>query len=345
MPPLPPQSLILEQLQQTVLPAAGVAALVVCLFALLGRWAGALGSACAVVTGFVAANYLFLKPTWTEGRVLPWKQLSETKPWEWLPRAALVLLVVGLASRWLGLILLRVLPERRWWVANILVWAPRIAAVFVVCGWLVSDRWVAEHPWLPWALRAAVLFNWVVLDSIARTGPGLLPVQGIYDERPPEPAGDWTGAGGQVAAYLALVLLAASGVSLYSYWGSPTEASTILGAAMFGVAVAAGVARTDASGAIPAGVVFVPVLMLSCKMSTDTTVPATTFWLLALAPLALSPFLIPRLARHNGWKTRTARAALILIPVVTALVIAGQNATLSFGDEWSGGYPQSKRAV
>ncbi|HUR53463.1 MAG TPA: hypothetical protein VMZ71_05005, partial [Gemmataceae bacterium] len=253
MPPLPPQSLVLEQLQQTVLPAAGVAALVVCLFALLGRWAGALGSACAVAAGFVAANYVFLKPSWADGRVLPWKQLSETKPWEWLPRAALVLLVVGLASRWLGLILMHKVPERRWWVANVFVWAPRLASVFVVGGWLVAERWATEHPWLPWALRAAMLFNWVVLDSIARTGPGLLPVPGIYDERR-EPAGDWTGAGGQVAAYLSLILLAASVVSLYSYWGSPTEVSTILGAAMFGIAVAAGAAKVDASGAIPAGV-------------------------------------------------------------------------------------------
>lgn len=334
MPPLPPQSLVLEQLHHTVLPAAGVAALVVCLFALLGRWSGALGSACGVAAGFVAANYLFLKPTWTEGRVLPWKQVTETKPWEWLPRAALVLLLVGLASRWLGLILLRAMPERRWWVANVFVWCPRAAAVFAVCGWLVSERWTAMHPWLPWALRAAVLLNWVVLDSVARTGPELLPVPEIYDQRRGEPAGDWTGAGGQVAAYLAVILLAASVVSLYSFWGSPTEASTMLGAAMFGVAVAAGVAKTDASGAIPAAVVFVPVVMLSCKMSTDTTVPVTTFWLLALAPLALSPFLIPRLARHNGWKTRTARALLILIPVAAALVLAGQNATLSFGDEW-----------
>lgn len=333
MPPLPPQSLVLEQLQQTVLPAAGVAALVVCLFALLGRWAGAVGSACGAAAGFVAANYLFLKPTWTEGRVLPWKQLTESKPWEWLPRAALVLLLVGLASRWLGLVLARALPEKRWWVANVFVWCPRVAAVFAVCGWLVSDRWAAEHPWLPWALRAVVLLNWVVLDSVARTGPGLLPTTGIYDERK-EPAGEWTGAGGQVTAYLAAILLAASVVSLYSYWGSPTEASTMLGAALFGVAVAVGVAKTDGSGAVPAGVVFVPVVMLSCKMSTDTTVPVTAFWLLSLAPLALSPFLIPRLARHNGWKTRAARAVLILIPVVAAVVLAGQNAELSFGDEW-----------
>jgi hypothetical protein len=333
MPPLPPQSLVLEQLQLSVLPAAGVAALVLCLFALLGRWAGALGSACAVVAGFVAANYLFLAPSWNEGRVLPWKQLAEKKPWEWLPRAALVLILVGLASRWLGFILTRVLPERRWWVANVFVWLPRVAAVFTVGGWLVLERWAEEHAWLPWALRAAMILNWVVLDSIARTGPGLLPpTPGFYDELR-QPAGEWTGAGGQVAAYLSVILLAASATALYSYWGSPTEVSTILASAMFGVAVAAGVTKTDASGAIPAGVAFVPALMLACKMSTETTVPVASFWLLALAPLALSPFLIPRLARHNGWKTRTARAILVMIPVVVALVLAGQNATLSFGIE------------
>ena len=103
-----------------------------------------------------------------------------------------------------------------------------------------------------------------------------------------------------------------------------------------GVAVAAGLGRVDASGAIPAGVLFSPVLLIAGRFSAVEPVPLASLWLIALAPLALTPFLIPRLARHNGWKTRTARAVLVLIPVVVALVLAGQTGTISYGgdDEW-----------
>jgi FtsH-binding integral membrane protein len=307
-----------------------------CVFALLGRPAGAIGAACAVVFGFVAANYEITKPSWTGGRLLPWRPAADTaKPWEWLPRAALVLTLAGLASRGFGLILLRTLPERRWWVANVFVWAPRAAAVLAVCGWLVPADAAAEHPWLRWALSAAVLLNWVVLDSVARTGPGELPATGIYDARH-EPAGDWTGAGGQVAAYLAAVCFAAGGLLLYAHWASVTEVAVILGAALFGVAVAAGLGKVDASGAVPAGVVFPPVLLVAAKFSAVESVPIASLWLVALAPLALAPFLVPRLARHNGWKARAARAVLVLTPVVVALVLAGQAGTISYGgdDEW-----------
>ena len=282
-----------------------------CLFALLGRWAGALGSACAVAGGFVAANYLFKTPGWTDGRVLPWKQVNESKPWEWLPRAALVLILVGLASRWLGLLLARVLPERRWWAANLFVWAPRVAAVVAVSGWLVSERWAAEHSWLPWALPVVMMLNWVVLDTVSRSG-----------------------SGAEVAAYLSVNAMAVGAVLLYMDWAAVTEVAVMLGAALFGVTVAAWLAKTDASGAIPAAVAFLPALMVAGRTSAIGSVPLASFWLLALAPLTLSPFLIPRLAKHDGWKTRTARAVLILIPVLIALVLADQNAKLSFGDDW-----------
>src|SRR5205807_8647466 len=55
--PAPPTAEVVERLYQFALPAAGGAALVVCVFALLGRWAGALGSAAAVVVAFAWANF------------------------------------------------------------------------------------------------------------------------------------------------------------------------------------------------------------------------------------------------------------------------------------------------
>jgi len=117
MPPIPPNADLLPQLQLTILPAVGGAAFVVCAFLLLGRWASALGSAAAIVAAFVWANYAFpsqfktcdfdtpLDTTqWGTGRLIPWKIDEDTKPWHWLPRASLALVIVGLLSRWAGLL-------------------------------------------------------------------------------------------------------------------------------------------------------------------------------------------------------------------------------------------------
>src|SRR5919108_3201727 len=154
MPPLPPTKYVLEALQNDVLPAAGGGALVLCVFLLLGRWAGALGSAAAIVVAFLWANFTLTylkfddKPTWENtARLIPWKPVEGAPGWHWLPRAALVLVVVGLVSRWIGMIAARSLPGRLWWGANLLVWAPRLAGVIVVSGWLASGRAAAAPEW------------------------------------------------------------------------------------------------------------------------------------------------------------------------------------------------------
>jgi hypothetical protein len=104
---------------------------------------------------------------------------------------------------------------------------------------------------------------------------------------------------------------------------------------MFGIAVAAGVGKADTSGAIPAGVVFLPGLVLGGRPSlADNLVPASCFWVLALAPVVLLPFLIPALARRNGWLVRIARPLLVLAPVVVAIVLAAQHEKLAFEEEW-----------
>src|SRR5262245_42930006 len=113
--PLPPIKLVLSGLSNDVLPAAAGGAFILCLFLLLGRWAGALGSAVAVVVAILWANFTlinaqFEEPTWTNTfRLLPWKPGEDVAGWNWLPRAAFVLVVVGLISRWLGMIAARLL--------------------------------------------------------------------------------------------------------------------------------------------------------------------------------------------------------------------------------------------
>ena len=119
MPPLPPTKYVLEALQNDVLPAAGGGALVLCLFLLLGRWAGALGSAAAIAVAFLWSNFTLTllkfdeKPTWDNtARLLPWKPGENAPGWHWLPLAALLLVVVGLLSRWIGIAARRTLPDR-----------------------------------------------------------------------------------------------------------------------------------------------------------------------------------------------------------------------------------------
>jgi hypothetical protein len=322
MPPLPPTRDLLETLQNDVLPAAGGASLVMCLFLVLGRRAGNLGSATAIAFAFLWANFSLpsIKSgepppelTWANTtRLVPWSPEATDPGWMWLARAGLVLVVFGLLSRWLGMIASRYFPEPRWWLANILVWLPRIAAVVVVSGWITSGKATENLPWLWPAVAAAMLLVWVPLDELARAD-----------------------AGAEVAGYLYAILVAAGVVLLYAHSARFTELGVIIGSAMFGIAVVSGVTKADVSGAIPAAVVFLPGLMIAVGPSlADNKVPAASFWLLALAPVLLAPFLLPALARYDGWRLRAVRIILVLIPVILAVVLADEHEKLAFDEEY-----------
>jgi hypothetical protein len=315
---MPPVKMVLDALQHAVLPAAGGAALVAALFLLLGRRLGATASAAAVFVGFVAANFKLnnLDPndalTWANSwRLLPWTSGPDAPGWQWLPRAALLLVVVGLLSRWIGLVAAHYLPERRWWGANLLVWAPRIAAVVIAGDWLTRGKAAENLPEL-WPITSAAMFLiWVALDGVARGG-----------------------AGAEVAAYQAAALYAAGVVLLYAHSASSMESAVVLGSAMFGVAVASRLAGSDASGAVPAAAAFLPALLLAGRPTLpDNNVPTACFWLVAVAPLVLLPFLIPALARSERWYVRCIRAVLVFAPLITAVVLASQHEQLVFEEE------------
>lgn len=321
MPPLPQTDLVLEKLHHLVIPAAGAAALVMCMFLVLGRWAAALGSAIAIVVGFMAANFTITgvdfgeKYTWENThRVITWKPNVDpevnTPGWHWLPRVGLVLVAVGLVSRWVGLLAGRILPAPASLVANIIVWVPRIAAVYWVCAWPASGTAAAKFPDLRMELAVVMLAVWVVTDGVARAGHGA-----------------------EVAAYLSLMLMAGGMLLLYAHTARFMEIAVILGAAMFGVAVAASVGKADTSGAIPAAVAFLPGLILGGRPSlADNLVPANSFWLIALAPVVLVPFLIPALARKQGRLVRILRLLLVLTPIVVAIVMAASHEKLAFDE-------------
>ena len=205
VPPLPPAGLVLELVRQEVLPAAGGAAFAMAFILCLGRWAGPLGAAAGAIVGYAWANYTFDLLTWeSTHRLIPWKPDRST--WHVLPQASLVLVAVGLASRWLGTVVGCMLPERRWWVKNLLVWLPRWIAVLVVGSWLIPAPWAEAHPWLKPALGAAMLFSWIALDGLARNG-----------------------SSGEVSFYLAAIFFAASVVFIFAHSKLFMEVAVVLG--------------------------------------------------------------------------------------------------------------------
>lgn len=328
MPPPPPLKDVLDALSLCVLPCAGAAAVVMCVSLAVGRWrAAALGSGVAVVLAFMCGNFALptTSPTWENtSRLLPWSPEADAPGYQWLARAALVLVVTGLLTRWLGLALERVLPERGWWGANVAVWVPRVVAVYVVSAWLVLGNAAADPQWagLRWHLIGAMLLVWVVLDGIARGG-----------------------ASGELSLYLAATFYAGAAVLLYSHNARLMELAVILGSTMFGIAVTLltkphldDAPKALASGAIPATVLFLPGLLLGTRPShADNKVPDLSFWLVALAPLVLAPFLIPRVNRQNRWALIALRAVLIFVPLLVAVVLAGQHEKLPYEEEseWS----------
>lgn len=312
MPPLPPTKDVLDALHHTALPAAAGAALVTAAFLSLGRWAAALGAAAAVAVGFGWANYTFESLSWSDTtRVIPWYPEDGAPPWHRLPRAAAFLLVVGLVSRWAGLFTGRALAEKHWWAANLFVWAARVGAVAVVAPGLVPDDPGGAHLWQRPALAAAMLALWVALDGLARSG-----------------------AGSEAAAYLAAAFVVAGAVLLYAHSARFMDIAVMCGCAAAGVAVAAFPTRADTSGAVPLGVVGLPALMLHGRVSLDSQVPVAAFALVALAPLALLPFLIPAVARQPRWVIVPLRALLVLAPLVAAVVLAAKYETLAFDEQW-----------
>jgi hypothetical protein len=213
----------------------------------------------------------------------------------------------------------RALPDRVWWGASVLVWAPRAAAVFVVSAWLVLGKAAEAEQWahLRWHLVAAMMLVWVMLDGLARGG-----------------------ASTEVSAHLAAIFFAGAVVLLYSHNAMFTELAVLIGSAMFGIAIAAAGRSSDdrpniaASGAIPAAVLFLPELLLGTRPShADNKVPAECFWLVALAPLVLAPFFLPWVGRQNRWLLLALRVLAVLAPLVVAVALAGKYEKFAFEEE------------
>jgi hypothetical protein len=179
-----------------------------------------------------------------------------------------------------------------------------------VSGWVVSDQSAKEYPNLRYTILLAMLSIWIALDGLARAR-----------------------VGGEPAAYLAMIFFAAGAVLLHGHSAKYMEIAVVIGSAMFGIAVVATLMKADVSGAVPAGVAFLPGLVLGGKPTLDTQVPDVSFLLVSLAPLVLAPFLVPALARMNSRQVRAIRTVLVLAPLVAAIVLAAQHDQIAIPEE------------
>jgi hypothetical protein len=308
MPPLPPAHLVFETLQFVVLPAALAAAAVFAVILLAGgsRWA-APGAALALAAGAGLGNWYRPALPWTseqpEWRWLPvlngqltlpapvWK--SEGPVWHWLLWMGLAALLVGLLTR---------VP----YVPAVVRWLVRAAAAGLAAWLLVPEDLREETAWYVAAFAAVVFVEWALLEYLGESTPG-----------------------GVIPLGLALTFFAGAAVLIHAGTARFTDVATFLSASLFGIAVAAR-QRADAGAVAPGVAVLLPGLLLMGQNTTFSKVPLTSFVLVALAPLALLPTLLPPVRRWEGIRLKLLQLTLILIPLVVAVVLAMQAETLEY---------------
>ncbi|HEX6984178.1 MAG TPA: hypothetical protein VF170_02320 [Planctomycetaceae bacterium] len=312
---MPPLSEVLDALTYAVLPAAAAAGVVFAAVAKLApcRFAVAAG-ALALAAGFLAGNHFRGA---VEFRLDPERRLTPAElgvalrdtfvpPTEedaplppparyWLPWTAALALVGGLVARALR-------PAAAWPV--------RVALAGLAAALAVSPDLRGTAPWLLPLLAAVILGEWAVLERVG---------QGAADGRlrlvPP--------------AAMSLAFFGASVVLLHAHSARFADTATILLASLAAVAVAAWLLRADPSAAAPGAAVALPGLILAGHQDTSSAVPAASFALTAVAPLALGLLLLPA-ARTRPRTAIIGTAALLVSLLAAGVVLAARAESLSF---------------
>jgi hypothetical protein len=296
MTSFPPAPLVLEALQLALLPAALAAAAVFAVILLAGgnRWSVP-GAALALAAGLVAGNWYQPALPWLpEG--LPWS--PGVPRWPWLLWLGLAALAVGVLIR---------LPQ----VPILIRWLAMAAAAGFAAWLLVPPDLLPEDlrdkaAWPVAAFAAVVFVEWALLEHLCERSPG-----------------------GGIPLGLALTFFAAATVLIYAHTARLTDVATFLGASLFGIAVAAR-QQADAGAVAPGVAVLLPGLLLAGQYTTFSEVPLTSFLLVALAPLALLPTLLPPFRRWEGIRLRVLQITLILAPLVVAVVLTMRAESLEF---------------
>jgi hypothetical protein len=290
---MPPWNDVWDVLRQLMAPALGASLVLMLAVRLAGRERlTPLAAALALTAGVLVGNH-FRVPTPITFPLEPDRPLTahdlvqvlgwslESKPRSamqdesapramsshyWLPWAAGLALLVELLVRLPGV------PPSAGWAARALV------AVFV--GRVLTPGFARlENPWLSWILSGAILLEWSVLLALARC---------------------WKD--GTAASSSAGCFVAASVILLHAHTASLMDLSLLFFAALLGLALVAWWLQGDTGPALAAAAVVLPGVLLIGQQTNTSQVPPTSFYLAGLAPLALTPMLLPVLARQDRWK-------------------------------------------
>lgn len=290
---MPPLEMVVALLLQGVLPAAGVAALV---FALVR---GSLGKGAARAAAVLAVAAGFAEANVLDPQ-LPWWPWP--LPWSWtLPPppspwswTLLLLALVGLVE------MVFTLPG----VPVALALSARLVVAGVVAWWVAADVWTLS------AFALVLFASWQLLEHRLRDLPaGLSPL-----------------------LFTVIFCGGAAAVLIHSGTLRYTTAVVFQAAALLGVAAAALSSRDDGRGVAGVAVVL-PLLLLLLRWNEGSPVPGPCFLLVGLAPLALLLTYLPPLRNWSDFRRGLAGMALVLVPVLVAVVWAAVVAPLPNVDE------------
>lgn len=185
-------------------------------------------------------------------------------------------------------------------------WLLRSGAALGIAWWVLPEDSRDKLVWLAPAFAAVIWLQWVILDRLAAQ-PG----------------------SSSLALCLTLALLTASCVLIHAGTKRLMDPAVVLAFALAGVWLIAIWRGVEVGGAIPAIAVALPGLLLMGQLNTEK-VHWSAYALTAAAPFMLV-FSMP-LARGPKWRLHGMRLALVLLPLVIAIIIAAEAGPLDFGD-------------
>jgi len=298
----PPLDLLLDILLNDFLtPALFAGAL---LYLARGRRSGAVGAVLGLLCGLAIGIWFNVqqmtkdlvggKPPssdWLRGNLPFW---PESLGWHWLFGMTLAALVVGLVMRIPGW------PERLGWVV---LATTTLAACLLVASFV--QQWGL---WIVHGFAFVAAGEWVITEEQARRQPG-----------------------GLVPFWLAGVFLAGAIVLIHAHCNRFFDLALIFCSTLGALGVVAWLCRLDVGSVVPGAVVALCCLLLAGFSETSSEVPAICFFLVALAPLLLGVTLLPPLTRMSALYRGLLQTALLLLPLVIAVILCMQYESLPDG--------------
>ncbi len=211
-------------------------------------------------------------------------------------------------------------PPARYWliwlallamVVELLVGIPRVppglawpvrALVAVLAGRLLTPQvsdYRSNHPEMPWLLGLTILLEWLVLTELGRR---------------------WKD--GTAAAALAGCFALTGLLIVDIHYAKGMDIALFFAAGLAAVALVSWLLPGDTGPALAAAAVVLPGILQTSYQDMTPKVPFTYFIVAGMAPLALTPMLLPFLSRLRGFARWVPGILLPLIPAVVALAMA-----------------------